>query len=58
MPVAQIQNGAFYIELCYYRTLIGNPILEVKLTGQSGRMAIGSGRNGNEPLPSRFRSIR
>jgi len=28
----------------YYRTLIGNPMLEVELTGQRGRVATGSGQ--------------
>jgi len=36
----------------YYRTLIGNPILEVEPTSQRGRTAAGSGRKGNEVIAS------
>jgi len=45
-----VNNGAFY-GCGYYRTLIGNRVLEVKLTGQRCCcMATGSNRNGNEAI--------
>jgi len=40
MPLAQ--TGVFY-SYSYYETLIGNLVLEAKLTGQRGRLATKSG---------------
>ena len=41
------QNGAFQGYVCY-RTLIGNPALKVKPSGQHGRTVTRRGRNSNE----------
>jgi len=48
------QNGVFY-GCGYYRTLIGNPTLEVELTRQRRRLATGNGRNGRVHNVSRHR---
>ena len=44
MPLKTVHFRAT-VWLPYYRTLIGNPMLEVKVTVQHCCMAIGSGRN-------------
>jgi len=44
-PIPWLKTVHLWAMQCYYKTLIGNPMLEVKPTGESGRTATGSGRN-------------